>query len=283
MPNSSISADSYLKHPSGVLSWLFTLDHKRIGLMYMVSILAAFLLGGVFAILIRVELMYPNKVPASQAAQTTLILREVFSKDAYNQIFTLHGAVMIFLFIIPGVPGALGNFVLPLMLGAKDVAFPAPQPAEPLATGGRGRASSSSAVERAASTPAGPSTPPTAPTTDAGRRSPLLGAFILGFSSILTGLNFIVTIHTLRAPDELVQHAAVPLGAFTPPPSSRCWPRRCWASRCCCWSSSASSGIGHLRPEARRRPRALPALLLVLLPPRRLHHDPARRWASSAN
>ena len=92
--------------------------------MYMISILAAFLLGGVFAMLIRMELMYPNKVAESQAAQITLVPREIFTKDGYNQLFTIHGTVMIFLFLIPGVPAILGNFMLPLMLGAKDVAFP---------------------------------------------------------------------------------------------------------------------------------------------------------------
>ena len=197
MPNSSISADSYLKHPSGVLSWLFTLDHKRIGLMYMVSILAAFLLGGVFAILIRVELMYPNKVSASQAAQTTLIPREVFSKDAYNQIFTIHGTVMIFLFIIPAVPAILGNFMLPLMLGAKDVAFPRLNLLSlwlwwagavffliTLLSGGLDTGWTFYT--------------PYSTETSTKVLPALTGAFILGFSSIFTGINFIVSIHTLR-------------------------------------------------------------------------------------
>ena len=82
---------------------------------------------------------------------------------------------------------------------------------------------------------------------------------------------------------DLVPHAAVPLGDSTPRASSRSWPRPCWASRCCCWSSSASLGVGIFDPKLRRRSRALPALLLVLLPPGRLHHDPAGAWASSAN
>ena len=93
-----------------VTAWLFTLDHKRIGVMYMVSILASFLLGGVFAMLIRTELIAPGQT--------------IMGRDTYNEIFTLHGAMMIFLFLIPGIPAILGNFVLPIMLGAKDVAFP---------------------------------------------------------------------------------------------------------------------------------------------------------------
>ena len=101
---------NYLKAGTGVKSWLLTLDHKRIGLMYLVSVIMAFFLGGVFAILVRLEL-WSNGPTIMNAAQ-------------YNRAFTLHGAIMVFLFIIPSIPGSLGNFVLPMMLGAKDVAFP---------------------------------------------------------------------------------------------------------------------------------------------------------------
>ncbi|UCG33706.1 MAG: cbb3-type cytochrome c oxidase subunit I, partial [Phycisphaerales bacterium] len=100
--------DNYLTHRTGIASWLFTLDHKRIGVMYLVSVLTALFLGGVFAILIRTELLTPQKT--------------VMDADTYNQMFTLHGAVMIFLFIIPSIPAVFGNFVLPIMLGAPDVA-----------------------------------------------------------------------------------------------------------------------------------------------------------------
>jgi cytochrome c oxidase subunit 1 len=101
---------NYLNADKGIKSWLFTLDHKRIGLLYLFSIMAAFLLGGVFAVLIRLELLGPGK--------------DFMEAKTYNQIFTLHGAVMIFLFIIPSIPASLGNFILPQMIGAKDVAFP---------------------------------------------------------------------------------------------------------------------------------------------------------------
>jgi cytochrome c oxidase subunit II len=102
--------DHYLNHTRGFASWAFTLDHKRIGIMYLVSTLAAFLIGGLAALAVRTELI---------ARGPTLM-----DADTYNKIFTMHGAVMVFLFIIPSIPAALGNFVLPLMLGAKDVAFP---------------------------------------------------------------------------------------------------------------------------------------------------------------
>src|SRR5687768_15127298 len=101
---------NYLNAEKGIVSWLTTVDHKRIGIMYLVSTLTAFALGGFFALLLRLELINPGK--------------DVMGADMYNQAFTLHGAIMVFLFIIPSVPGALGNFVLPIMIGAKDVAFP---------------------------------------------------------------------------------------------------------------------------------------------------------------
>ena len=100
----------YLNCSYGIKSWLLTLDHKRIGVMYLVAILTSFLLGGIFALLVRTELLTPGQT--------------IVDADTYNRMFTLHGAIMIFLFIIPGIPAALGNFILPLQLGAKDVALP---------------------------------------------------------------------------------------------------------------------------------------------------------------
>src|SRR3954454_13070119 len=109
-PRSTSSDESYLTHDKGVLSWIFTLDHKRIGVMYLCSVLFAFALGGTFALILRTELLTPGKT--------------IIDHDTYNQMFTLHGAVMVFLVIIPGIPAGLGNIILPLQLGAKDVAFP---------------------------------------------------------------------------------------------------------------------------------------------------------------
>src|SRR5829696_3230451 len=110
---------NYLTHGKGIKSWLLTLDHKRIGLMYLVSVLAAFALGGTFAIILRTMLWNGSQpiAPGTEAAAAA-------SWQTYNNAFTTHGAVMVFLFIIPAIPAILGNFVLPLQLGAKDVAFP---------------------------------------------------------------------------------------------------------------------------------------------------------------
>jgi cytochrome c oxidase subunit 1 len=102
--------ENYLNCSRGFMSWAFTLDHKRIGVMYLVGIFIALILGGLMALLVRAELWTPGPT--------------IISHDQYNQMFTLHGAIMIFLVIIPSIPAAIGNFVLPMMLGAKDVAFP---------------------------------------------------------------------------------------------------------------------------------------------------------------
>ena len=111
--------DNYLTHGRGLKSWILTLDHKRIGIMYMVTILSTFLLGGIFAMAVRTILLTPGYYgPGNPANRTDEMM------TLYNHMFTLHGAVMVFLFIIPAIPAILGNFVLPMMLGAKDVAFP---------------------------------------------------------------------------------------------------------------------------------------------------------------
>ncbi|MEZ0393103.1 MAG: cbb3-type cytochrome c oxidase subunit I, partial [Pseudobdellovibrionaceae bacterium] len=102
---------NYINEFAGIKSWLTSLDHKRIGLMYMISVLTFFLVGGIMALLIRMELF---------TAGPTILP----NGDAYNQVMTYHGAIMVFMVIIPGIPAILGNFFLPLHIGAKDVAFP---------------------------------------------------------------------------------------------------------------------------------------------------------------
>ena len=102
--------ENYLNCSKGFKSWALTLDHKRIGLMYLVGVSIAFLAGGLFALLVRLHLWEPEGM--------------LFTNIEYNQIFTLHGAFMVFLFVIPAIPGSLGNVVMPLMVGAKDVALP---------------------------------------------------------------------------------------------------------------------------------------------------------------
>jgi cytochrome c oxidase subunit 1 len=179
----SASAENYLNCDRGLKSWLLTLDHKRIGVMYLVATLSAFLLGGIFALLLRTEHLTPGQT--------------IMDADTYNRMFTLHGAAMVFLFIIPSIPAAFGNFVLPIMLGAKDVAFPRLNLASFYLWLIGALFMTGSIVGNAADTGWTFYTPYSTTTTSTVIPA-LLGVFILGFSSIFTGLNFIVTIHKLR-------------------------------------------------------------------------------------
>ncbi len=181
----AIAETNYLNDPPGIKNWLFTLDHKRIGVLYLYGIMASFLLGGIFAMLLRLELLSPDQV--------------LMDADTYNQFFTLHGAVMIFLFIIPSIPAALGNFVLPLMIGAKDVAFPRLNLASWYIYVAGAVICLYSIVAGGADTGWTFYTPYSTETGTA-VISLTFGAFVLGFSSIFTGINFIATIHKLRAP-----------------------------------------------------------------------------------
>jgi cytochrome c oxidase subunit 1 len=202
LPEREYAGDSYLTHSRGLLSWLGTLDHKRIGVMYLAGIVVFFLIGGLAALLVRTSLLVPIKNNPEQAARLgTESVTFPISHDLYNVLFTLHGAIMVFIVIIPGIPAAMGNFVLPLMLGAKDVAFP------------RLNLMSwylwaSGVVFALVALLAGGFdtgwtfyTPYSTTTGFAGVVPVLFGAFLLGFSSIFTGLNFIVTIHKLRPPE----------------------------------------------------------------------------------
>jgi cytochrome c oxidase subunit 1 len=185
VPPPKAGSDNYLTHDKGFLSWALTLDHKRIGVMYLVSVLAAFALGGTFALILRTELLTPGKT--------------IIEHDTYNQMFTMHGAVMVFLVIIPGIPAALGNIVLPLQLGAKDVAFPRLNLASYYLWVLGAICMLTSLVTSAADT-GWTFYAPYSSTTQTNVIPAAMGAFILGFSSIFTGLNFIVTTHKLRPP-----------------------------------------------------------------------------------
>ena len=200
--------DDYITHSKGLLSWALTLDHKRIGLMYLVAVLLAFAIGGFFAIFLRTMLLFGDKVGESRMGF------EVGSQawnEFYNQAFTLHGAIMVFMFIIPAIPAVLGNFALHLQLGAKDVAFPRLNLMSFYCWCG-GSALLAAILFGGMLSAFGIDMPqalngldtgwtfytPYSVETQTGVVLATLGAFILGFSSILTGLNFIATIHMLK-------------------------------------------------------------------------------------
>ena len=172
---------NYLQE-GGLFSWFTTLDHKKIGIMYLATTMLFFLVGGLFALLIRYELLTPEST---------------FPRDLYNKFFTYHGTIMVFMFIIPGIPAALGNFFLPLLIGAKDVAFPRLNLASYyIFIGG-------ACLALATLFTGGVDTgwtfyAPYSIRTPTSVIMITMAAFTMGFSSILTGLNFIVTTHALR-------------------------------------------------------------------------------------
>ncbi|MFN7728173.1 MAG: cytochrome c oxidase subunit I [Bdellovibrio sp.] len=184
MANVSNPGENYINHEKGLWSWLTTIDHKRIGLMYMIVILFFFLCGGIAAMLIRLELFRSGAM---------------FDGNTYNQILTYHGAIMVFMVIVPGIPAILGNFFLPIQIGAKDVAFPKLN----LASWYVFMLGALMAVSTLFTTKIDTGwTFYTPYSIKTGSAVVLMvsAAFVMGMSSILTGLNFIVTVHKLRAP-----------------------------------------------------------------------------------
>jgi cytochrome c oxidase subunit I len=177
---------NYLTNGQTVKSWLLTLDHKRIGLLYLFGISFMFMLGGVYAMLVRLELLTPEG--------------DLMTAEMYNKVFTMHGVIMIFFFLIPSIPAVLGNFLLPLMLGAKDVAFPKLNLMSWYIFMVAGGMFLFTMISGGIDT--GWTFYPPYSSIYSNTQVTLAGVaiFINGFSSILTGLNFMVTIHTMRAP-----------------------------------------------------------------------------------
>ncbi|MBN1218252.1 MAG: cytochrome c oxidase subunit I [Anaerolineae bacterium] len=178
--------DNYLNWAYGLKSWLLTTDHKRIGILYLISITFFFLLGGAAASLIRLELFTPQG--------------DLLQSDTYNKTFTLHGVIMVFFFLIPSIPATLGNFLIPLMIGAKDLAFPRLNLASWYVYILGGLFTLSVVVLGGVDTGWTFYTPYSSTYTNTAVIITALGIFIVGFSSIFTAINFIVTIHTMRAP-----------------------------------------------------------------------------------
>ena len=172
---------------TGIGSWLLTVDHKRIGILYLFSMMTFFIVAVIFGFLIRLELIAPGKT--------------IMEPQTYNQLFTLHGIIMIFLFIIPGLPAVFGNFMLPIMIGAKDVIFPRLNLFSWYLFIAGGLIAVVSMFLPGGSADTGwMFYVPYSIRTTTNVIPALTAAFILGFSSILTGLNFITTIHRMRAP-----------------------------------------------------------------------------------
>src|SRR5215218_6801873 len=179
-------ARHYLNESGGWKSWLLTTDHKRIGLLYLFSITVMFFLGGFFALLVRLELLTPGG--------------DLMTSDVYNRVFTMHGVIMVFFFLIPSIPATLGNFLIPLMLGAKDLAFPRINLLSWYLYIIGGLFGLVALIGGGVDTGWTFYTPYSSMASNSRVLTGAVGVFIAGFSSILTGLNFIVTVHRMRAP-----------------------------------------------------------------------------------
>jgi cytochrome c oxidase subunit 1 len=178
--------ENYLSAGYTIRSWLLTTDHKRIGLLYLFSIIIFFAIAAVAAALMRIELLTPAG--------------DLLTSETYNRLFTLHGVLMVWFFLIPSIPSVLGNFVIPMMIGARDVAFPKLNLLSWYLFITGGALALYSLLKGGVDTGWTFYTPYSSAYANGHVISMVTGVFIAGFSSILTGLNFLITIHKMRAP-----------------------------------------------------------------------------------
>ncbi len=178
--------EHYLNVSYGIKSWLLTTDHKRIAWLYLLSVTFFFFVGAVFAALMRLQLLSPQG--------------DLVQAETYNKLFTMHGVTMIFFFLIPSIPAVLGNFLIPMMIGARDLAFPRLNLASWYIFIIGGLFTLTAAAAGGVDTGWTFYTPYSSIYSNTNVALTVIGIFITGFSSILTGLNFVVTIHKMRAP-----------------------------------------------------------------------------------
>ena len=177
---------NFINAEHGLLSWLLTGDHKRIAILYLISITVFFFIGGAFAGLIRLELLTPQG--------------DLVSSDTYNKLFTMHGVIMVFLFLVPSVPATIGNFLIPMMVGARDLAFPKINLLSWYLYVAAGTLMIAAMATGGVDTGWTFTTPLSTHYLNTHVLTTAVAVFIAGFSSIFTGLNFIVTIHRMRCP-----------------------------------------------------------------------------------
>ncbi|MFN7963713.1 MAG: cytochrome c oxidase subunit I [Thermoanaerobaculia bacterium] len=186
LPTAELPERHYLNQGQGIASWLLTKDHKRIAIMYLLGVTFFFLLGGIMAMLIRLELLTPQG--------------DLLEPDTYNRVFTMHGVFMVFFVLLPVVPAILGNFLIPIMIGAKDLAFPKINLLSWYLYMIGGGLTMYAMVRGGVDTGWTFYTPFSSTYSNTHVMATAIGVFINGFSGILTGVNFIVTIHRMRAP-----------------------------------------------------------------------------------
>ncbi len=255
---------------TGLAGWLLSTDHKRIGLLYFAAMMIFFLTAVSLGFLMRLEMLTPGKT--------------IVEPQTYNTMFTLHGIMMIFLFIIPGLPAVFGNFMLPLLIGAKDVFFPRLNLLSwyLFITGGL-LALVSVFLPGGAADTGWTFYVPYSIRTSTNVIPALMAAFILGFSSIVTGLNFITTIHRMRAPG--MDWFKMPLFV--------------WSLYATAWVQVLATpiigitlllvaierwfGVGIFDPALGGDPVLYQHLFLDLLPPGCVHYDSSRSWSGLRN
>ena len=177
---------NFLSKENGLLSWLLTGDHKRIAMLYLISITFFFFIGGALAGLIRLELLTPQS--------------DLMATDTYNKVFSMHGLIMVFFFLVPSVPATLGNFLMPMMVGAKDLALPKINLLSWYLYIAGGCLMLYAMMTGGVDTGWTFTTPLSTHYLNTNVMTAATAAFVAGFSSVFTGLNFIVTIHKMRAP-----------------------------------------------------------------------------------
>ena len=182
----STGEGGYLTGGSTLRAWLTSTDHKRVGILYAIAITFFFFIGGVAILLVRLELLTPQG--------------DLVTAETYNKLFTMHGVVMVWFFLIPSIPNTLGNFLIPLMIGARDLAFPRLNLFSWYLYAGGGLFTIAALIMGGVDTGWTFYTPFSTMFSNTHVIAAVAGVFVVGFSSILTGLNFIVTVHTLRAP-----------------------------------------------------------------------------------
>ncbi len=251
----------YLNVDYGIKSWLLTTDHKRIALLYLVSITLFFFVGGAAAALMRLNLIEPNGALVEPAT--------------YNKLFSMHGIIMVFFFMIPSIPAVLGNFLVPMMIGARDLAFPKLNLLSWYIFMAGGVLCMYAVIAGGVDTGWTFYTPLSTTYLNTNVMSAALGVFIAGFSSILTGLNFVVTIHKMRAPGMTWFRMPLFLWAMYATSIIQILGTPVLAITLALVAAGTAFPRGHLRPGGGRRPDSLPAPVLVLLAPGGLHHDSA--------
>jgi cytochrome c oxidase subunit 1 len=253
---------NYINNGYGLKSWLLTKDHKRIAILYLVAVSAFFALGGIYAGLIRLELLTPQS--------------DMVQPATYNKLFTHHGIIMVFFFLIPSIPAILGNFLIPLMIGAKDLALPKINLLSWYIYMAGGVITLGALIMGGVDTGWTFYVPYSTSYSNGYVMATGIGIFINGFSSILTGLNFIVTIHTMRAPGmtwfrmplfcwshyatSLIMILGTPVIAIT----------------ILLMAFERATQVGIFDPELGGDPILFQHLVLVLLAPCRLYHALAR-------